>query len=132
MGLVWVVDRFTTSCPLERRRSDDELYQRGRILLLRPPRAVTGTSTISFAVSHQQARQAHGEPCGSIVQCDDAQVSLGKCHEEEAIAMDVQRRTAVTRIAISGLFLVAVFALDLVTPLGIPVWLLYGLPFLFL
>jgi hypothetical protein len=42
------------------------------------------------------------------------------------------RRTPVTRIAISGLSVVAVFVLDLVTPLGIPVWLLYGVPFLFL
>lgn len=46
--------------------------------------------------------------------------------------MDVLRDMGVRRIAISGLFLVAVFALDLVTPLGIPVWLLYGVPFLFL
>ncbi len=46
--------------------------------------------------------------------------------------MDVLRHTPVRRIAISGLFLVAVFVLDVVTPLGIPVWLLYGMPFLFL
>jgi hypothetical protein len=46
--------------------------------------------------------------------------------------MAVPRHTPVTKIAISGLFLVAVFVLDLLTPLGIPVWLLYGVPFLFL
>jgi hypothetical protein len=46
--------------------------------------------------------------------------------------MAVPRHTPVTAIAIAGMFLVGVFVLDLFTPLGIPVWLLYGVPFLFL
>ncbi len=37
-----------------------------------------------------------------------------------------------TRTITIGLYLLGVFLLDLITPLGLPVWLLYGLPFFFL
>jgi hypothetical protein len=37
-----------------------------------------------------------------------------------------------TTIVICGLCLLEVFLLELITPLGVPVWLLYGVPFLFL
>jgi hypothetical protein len=41
-------------------------------------------------------------------------------------------QTPGTAIVLSGLYVAAVFVLDLVTPLGVPVWLLYGLSFYFL
>jgi hypothetical protein len=37
-----------------------------------------------------------------------------------------------TRTFTIGLYLLGIFLLDLITPLGLPVWLLYGLPFFFL
>ncbi|HXX74149.1 MAG TPA: hypothetical protein VEI50_03385 [Nitrospiraceae bacterium] len=41
-------------------------------------------------------------------------------------------QTPAIGIALSGLYLVTVFALDVITPLGVPVWLLYGGAFFFL
>jgi hypothetical protein len=43
----------------------------------------------------------------------------------------LSRRPTIT-IVIWGLCVLGVFILDLITPLGVPVWLLYGVPFLFL
>jgi len=40
-------------------------------------------------------------------------------------------QTPAIALAISGLYLVTVFVLDLITPLGVPVWLLYGGVFYF-
>jgi hypothetical protein len=43
----------------------------------------------------------------------------------------LSRRPTIT-IVMCGLCVLGVFILDLITPLGVPVWLLYGVPFLFL
>jgi uncharacterized membrane protein YccC len=41
-------------------------------------------------------------------------------------------RRSTTTIVMCGLCVLGAFILDLITPLGVPVWLLYGVPFLFL
>lgn len=46
--------------------------------------------------------------------------------------MTLLPQTPITARVLSGLCLVGVFVLDLVTPLGVPIWLLYGMPFYFL
>ena len=44
--------------------------------------------------------------------------------------VDVQSHAGTTMMIMS--FIAAVFVLDLLTPLGIPYWLLYGIPFFFI
>jgi len=41
-------------------------------------------------------------------------------------------RKPVVTTGICGLFVMAVFVLDVGTPLGVPIWLLYGVPFILL